>query len=1079
MQRFLRLALAVSSAIVAMLVLPTVGRAQGVTTGGIAGTVMDSAGGVLAGATVRITSPSTGFSRITTTRENGRYVVSGLETGTYRVAVAAIGFGPQAREGVRVLLSQTARADFTMGRQAVTLQEIVTTAAAASSEFAPTRTGAQTFISDSSVRRLPTLNRLLQDFVRLTPQVVTNPAPANAGEVSIAGQNYRYNAIQVDGTTQNDKFGLSDTGELGGQANGRGISLEAVKEYQVVVSPYNVTLGGFTGGLISAVTKNGTNKFAGTGFYTTRNQDLVPNVPLYSGAKFLRRQYGGSLGGPIIKDKLHFFAAAEGTSANQPAFGPYIGQPQDAAQQLRVDQALVDRFNAALAQYGIDGGSGGQEFNKNPITNLVGRLDWAVSSKNRVVLRGIYNKSQGDDFSRSTSTFTLSSNRFKRDEWSSSITGQFFSNFNNGATNELQLGVIRQRFARVFDNIGPQVTVSNVPSPLVAGTLVALRAGPDSNSHINQLDQDVLEFRNDLTMPLGNGHLVTLGARAEVYKIRNAFWQNAFGSWRFESMEALEAGTAFAYGVGVGRGDPIARFTTSNLSFYLQDQWTVNPALTLTYGVRAEVPRFKDKPTVLADAFTDFGRKTDEIPTNTNINPRLGFNFTPGGSNGRTQVRGGVGFFSGTPSYVWMSNLYTANGNSGIAQFTCPQAIVPAFTPENILNAPQTCSNGSGPGVGSTIGTINTADPNYKQPQVVRATLGFDRKLPWGLTGTMDAVYTYALKSPFMVNLELADPTTTDANGRVMYGTLNATTGQPTTIAKHGSKYGGTSGGGVYDLTNSKGDYSYGVTAGLAKRFAGSFEASAFYSYQRSYSVADFTSSVARSVYQNGRTQAGNQLDTQVDPSSFDRPHRITASMTYTAPWKNFPTDISFIYIGQSGTNFTYTYSGANNRGDRNADGVATNDPIYIAPSSAQMAFVQNGTFTAAQQAAAYDALLADEPCIAKQKGEIMGRNTCRNPWFNQLDLSVRQSLPGMRGQKLTLQADIFNFLNFLNQDWGQYKQNNRFPQVSLLTVTGQTADGRPTVQMDTRIGDRTFRYPKALNSVSYWQGQVSLRYAF
>ena len=389
MQRFLRLALAVSSAIVAMLALPTVGRAQGVTTGGIAGTVMDSAGGVLAGATVRITSPSTGFSRITTTRENGRYVVSGLETGTYRVAVAAIGFGPQAREGVRVLLSQTARADFTMGRQAVTLQEIVTTAAAASSEFAPTRTGAQTFISDSSVRRLPTLNRLLQDFVRLTPQVVTNPAPANAGEVSIAGQNYRYNAIQVDGTTQNDKFGLSDTGELGGQANGRGISLEAVKEYQVVVSPYNVTLGGFTGGLISAVTKNGTNKFAGTGFYTTRNQDLVPNVPLYSGAKFLRRQYGGSLGGPIIKGKLHFFAAAEGTSANQPAFGPYIGQPQDAAQQLRVDQALVDRFNAALAQYGIDGGSGGQEFNKNPITNLVGRLDWAVSSKNRVVLRGV------------------------------------------------------------------------------------------------------------------------------------------------------------------------------------------------------------------------------------------------------------------------------------------------------------------------------------------------------------------------------------------------------------------------------------------------------------------------------------------------------------------------------------------------------------------------------------------------------------------------------------------------------------------------------------------------------------------
>lgn len=1079
MQRFLRLALAVSSAIVAMLVLPAVGSAQGVTTGGIAGLVTDSSGAVLPGATVRITSPSTGFVRVTTTRDNGRFVVTGLETGTYRVAVTAIGFGPQAREGIRVLLSQTARADFIMGRQAVTLQEIVTTAAAASSEFAPTRTGAQTFISDSSVRRLPTLNRQLQDFVRLTPQVVTNPAPANAGEVSIAGQNYRFNAIQVDGTTQNDKFGLSDTGELGGQANGRGISLEAVKEYQVVVSPYNVTQGGFTGGLISAVTKNGTNKFTGTGFYTTRNQDLVPNVPLYAGAQFLRRQYGGSLGGPIIKDKLHFFAAAEANEASQPAFGPYIGQPQDAGQQLRVDQALVDRFNAALAARGMDGGSAAQEFNKNPITNLVGRLDWTMSSKNRVVLRGIYNKSQGDDFSRSASTFTLSSNRFKRDEWSSSITAQLFSNFGSGATNEFQAGLIRQRFARVFDNIGPQVTVTNIPSPVVAGTLVALRAGPDSNSHINQLDQDVLELRNDFTMPVGNGHLVTLGARAETYKVRNAFWQNAFGSWRFESLEALEAGTPFAYGVGVGRGDPVARFKTANMSFYLQDQWTVNPSLTLTYGVRAEMPYFIDKPNAQAALVTDHNRNTNEIPANVNINPRLGFNLNPGGGNGKMQIRGGAGLFSGTPSYVWLSNLYTNNGTSGIAQFTCAQAIAPAFTTENVKNAPQVCSNGSGPGVGSTIGTVNTIDPAYKQPQVFRATLGADRKLPWGITGTVDAVYTYALKSPFMVNLELADPTTTDVNGRVMYGTLNATTGVPTTLAKNGSKYSGNSGGGVYDLRNAKGDYSWGITTGLAKRFAGSFEASAFYSYQRSYSVVDFTSSVARSNFINGRMLSGNQYDTKVGVSYFDRPNRLTASMTYTAPWKNYPTDISFIYIGQSGTPFNYTYSGASNRGDRNADGVNSNDPIYIAPTSAEMAFVANGNFTAAQQAAAWDALLKDEPCMAKQKGQIMERNSCRNPWFNQLDFSVRQSLPGIRGQKLTLQADIYNFLNFLNQDWGQYKQNNRFQQVSLLTVTGQTADGRPTVTMDTRIADKTFRYPKALNTVSYWQGQLSLRYAF
>lgn len=1079
MQRFLRLALAVSSAIVACLALPMVGAAQGVTTGGVAGTVTDSAGSPIAGATVRVSNPATGFLRIATTRVNGRYVLSGLEVGTYRVAVAVIGYGPKALAGVPVALSQTARADFTMARQAVTLQEIVTTAPATSADFAPTRTGAQTFISDSAVQRLPTLNRQLQDFVRLTPQVVTNPAPASAGEVSIAGQNYRFNAIQVDGTAQNDKFGLSDTGELGGQAGGRGISLEAVKSYQVVVSPYNVTQGGFTGGLINAVTKNGTNRLAVTGFYTIRNQDLTPNVPLFAPpTTFLRRQFGGSVGGPIIKDKLHFFLAGELQKAIVPATGPYLGQSADVSSQLRVDDALINRFVTALEKYGLVGGTGTKIENLNPSTNLVGRLDWTLSPKHRLVLRGIYDNSHGDDFSRSSSFFTLSSNKLVRNEKASSVTAQFFSNFAGGASNEFQVGMIRQRFDRASAVKEPQITIDLVPSPVVTGSTVTLRAGTDSSSHLNQLDQDVLELRNDFTFPLGNGHLVTLGARAETYKIRNLFWGNAFGSWRFASLDALEAGTPTAYGVEVAVGaDPTARFKTANMSFYLQDQWRVNPDLTVTYGIRAELPHFFDKPPVQEAAFRDFGRNTDEIPANMNINPRLGFNLTPGGGSGSTQIRGGVGLFSGTPSYVWLSNMFTNNGKNGTAGWTCAQAVVPAFnsTTATVAGAPQVCSNGQGPGIGTNIGVINTVDPKYRQPQVLRATFGVDRKLPMGITGTVDAVYTYALKSPFMANLALADPTTSDANGRVMYGTLAATTGLPTTARKTPDVYSG----GVYDLRNAKGDYSYGVTAGLAKRFAGSLEASAFYSYQRSYSVQDFTSSRAVSNFNNGRVNSGNQYDQQVGRSTFDRPNRVTASVSYTAPWKNYPTDVSFIYLGQSGTNFTYTYAGSSSRGDVNADGVSSNDPIYIPTSSAEMSFVANGAFTPAMMRLAWDSLLDKLPCMASQRGQIMARGTCSNPWFNQLDFSVRQSMPAIGGHKLTIQADIYNFLNFLNSGWGQYRQNNRFPQVTLLTVTGKNADGRPNVQMDTRMGGRDFIFPKVLNAAAYWQGQVTMRYAF
>ncbi|HET9134323.1 MAG TPA: carboxypeptidase regulatory-like domain-containing protein [Gemmatimonadales bacterium] len=1077
MQRFWRLALAASIALVGVLVRPADAAAQGITTGAIGGTVTDSAGAPIAGATIRVTNPATGFVRVATTRENGRYIVAGLEIATYRVAAAAIGYGPLAKENIRVQLTQTARADFVMARQAVQLQELVVSGQQ-SVDFAPTRTGAQTVVSDSLVRRLPTLNRQLQDFVKLTPQVTTNPDPNSAGELSVAGQNSRFNAIQVDGTTQNDRFGLGSTGELGGQAGGRGISLEAVKEYQVVVSPYNVTQGGFTGGLVNAVTKNGTNTLAVTGFYTVRNQDFVPDVPLYAGAEFLRRQYGASVGGPIIKDKLHFFLAGELNESRRPANGPYLGQPSDFSQQLRVNEALITRFNNALAQYGIDGGTAGRVQNENPISNLVARIDYQLSNKSRLVVRNIWNSQEDDDFSRSAATFSLSSNGFRRDEVANSLTAQLFTNFDNGATNEFQVGYIRQRFLRAFDQIGPQVTVVNVPSPVINGAQVNLRAGPDSNSHINQLDQDFFELRNDFTKPVGKNHLVTIGTRSDIYKVRNAFWQNAYGSWRFESLEDLEAGTPFAYGVGVavGEDEPIARFTAANLAFYIQDQWTVNPNFTVTMGVRAEAPVFFDKPGYLEAAETDFGRRTDEMPSNFTFNPRLGFNWNVGGEN-RTQVRGGVGLFAGTPPYVWLSNLFTNNGRAGIAQFTCDgqsgRPAAPAFTTANVQNTPQTCS-GQGPGVGNNIGFINTIDPNYKQAQVLRATLGFDRDLGWGITGTVDATYTYGINSPFMVNLELNDPVGTDANGRVMYGTLNAT-GLPTTSVRNGAKYSG----GVYDLRNSSGDYAYGVTAGFRKRFTGAWEATAFYSYQRSYSVQDFTSSVARSNFINGRVTSGNQFSTETDPSTFDRPHRITASLTYTAPWKNYPTDISFIYQGQSGTNFTYVYGGGSNRGDLNADGISGNDPIYIPNAASEMVFVQNGNTTPATQAAAFDQLLRDEPCLDAQRGQIMTRGSCRNPWFNSLDLSVRQSLPAIGGHKLTLQADVFNFLNFMNSDWGVYRQNGRFPQITALTVTGRSQDGRPTVQFNPNLQERNLRFPQQLNAVSYWQAQFTLRYAF
>ncbi len=1071
MQRFVRLALAVSTAIVAFLVLPVSGAAQGVTTGAISGVVRDSDSAPIEGAMVRISNVATGFSRSIATRANGRYFLGGLEVGMYRVAVTAIGFRPQTVNDVRVSLTQTARVDLVIGRQVVQLQEIVTVAQADAAIFSPSRTGAQTDVSDSLVRRLPTLNRQLQDFVRLTPQVTTNPDPNARGELSIAGQNSRFNAIQVDGTTQNDRFGLGDTGELGGQAGGRGISLEAVKEYQVVLSPYNVTQGGFTGGLVNAITKNGTNDFHATAFYSFRNQDLVPNVPFYLGTTFKIKQFGASIGGPIIRDKLHYFIAAELQASTRPANGPFIGQQSNASQQLRVDDALITRFSNALSGYGIEPGSAGQIDNENPITNLVARLDWQLGTKSRLVLRNIYNSSEFGDFSRSAATFALSSNAFLRDETANSFTTQLFTSFDNGASNELQVGWIRQRFTRSFPQAAPRIFVDDVPSPTVSGSVVDLIAGVDAFSKANALDQDFFEFRNDYSFSVGNGHRITAGTRSDVYKVRNVFGQSVFGNWTFNSLSAFESGQAQRYEVGTAiSGDGAARFSAANLAFYIQDQWSVKPNFTLIYGLRAEAPVFFDKPVFSEGILADVGRNTEEVPSNFTFNPRVGFNWNVDGRD-QTQVRGGVGLFAGTPPYVWLSNGFTNNGVAGFRTVVCDgfsgRPPAPRFTSGSVVTPPP-C------GTAATIGQINTIDPSYKQAQVLRATFGVDRDLGWGLIGTVDATYTYGVQSPFMVNLDLPDPVGTDANGRVLYGTFNAT-GQPTTAFRNGSKYSG----GVYDLQNSRGDKAYGVTAGLRKRFTGSWEASGFYSYQRSYSVQDFTSSRAVSNFNFGRVTSTDQFDERTDPSAFDRPHRISASLTYTAPWKDYPTDISFIYTGQSGSNFTYLYGGSSGRNDLNADGVGGNDPIYVPSSASELAFVQNGSNTPAAQAAAFDELLDGLECLGSQRGKIMQRGSCRNPWFNSLDFSLRQTLPAIGGHRLTLQADIYNFLNFMNDDWGQYRANGRFPQVTGLTVTGRTADGRPSVQFNPNLAQEELRFPKPINATSLWQGQVTMRYAF
>jgi hypothetical protein len=488
---------------------------------------------------------------------------------------------------------------------------------------------------------------------------------------------------------------------------------------------------------------------------------------------------------------------------------------------------------------------------------------------------------------------------------------------------------------------------------------------------------------------------------------------------------------------------------------------------------------------------------------NLHLSPRLGFNWDVTG-NQKNQLRGGVGVFMGPPPFVFMSNTFTNTGNN-FSQLVCDPitnrgTTVPLPTGAFATTAPPaSCPSGQAITAfdpNGTVGTVNTVADNLKFPQVMRATLGYDRDLGNDWVATVEGTYTYGLNDLFYQNLNQAAPLGTDRNGRSMYGTIavGASGGIPTRAAGRIATYVGQE-NGVFDASNVSGAWSSMLMTQLRKRFANGWEINGSYTYQQSRSVIDATSSVARSNFINGRVLSGNSTDTQLGVSAFQMPHRFVLTGTYTAPWKSAPTDIAFNFSYQSGTPVVWTATGTgSNRGDLNADGYVGNDAIYVprsATDAGEMLFQTasffvpaanaSRSFTAAEQAAAFERFIEGQSCLRNQRGQILERNSCQNPWWSTLDMSVRQSLPSIVGQRVQLQFEIFNLPNMLNASWGKIRTRGQFPGQSVLNVVSaqNDAQGRPQMvyTFDPRDADEPFRITNSV--ANFYRVQLGVRYAF
>jgi hypothetical protein len=1047
-------------------------RAQGVTTGAVSGRVIDDSGAPIVGASVSVTNVATGATSRAITSRGGRYLVQGLDVGgPYTVTARKPGYAVQLRDGQMLTLSQNLTLDFTLERQTVILSTVTVTTET-DPIMSSDRTGASTVISDSSLRRLPSLNRTFTDFAILSPEV-SDAGPGLSG----GGVNNRLNNIQIDGASENDLFGLSDTGQPGGQARGKSIGLEAVREYQVLLAPFDVRQGNFSGALINAVTHGGTNEFHGSLFYSTRTEGLARNIDYVRDQEYRQRQFGFTLGGPIVRDRVQFFVAPEFQRRFEPAAGPYLGQTSAPFPTSSQD---IDRFRSVLGGYGIDAGSAGPVSNANPLRNIFARLDVAPGINNRLVLRYNYGHAQDDILERDPTLIRLTSNAHAFTSEKASTVAQLFTSFEGGAGNELIVGYSRIRDRRHAAVIAPQVEVD---VPTLTGGTTLLRAGAENSSQGTEVDQDIVEVTDNFTIPVGR-HRLTAGTKNEFYRIRNLFAQNSYGVWQFASLDSLARGEASQYQAGIGLGGPIdARFDAAQLGLYVQDRWQATPRFVLTAGLRLDMPFLFDKPELNASVLDDYHRRTDRVPTAiVQLSPRIGFNWNRAGDR-EEQLRGGVGVFVGRPPFVWLGNAFQ-NAGTGLAQLTCLSAgAVPRFTTASAAAPPTACANGS---TANATGDIAILSNNLKYPQYARASLAYDRRFGHAWVATVEGMYTRAMSTFFYTNLALAGTQGLDRNGRVVYGTIASSGVASPDLA--GARR------NVIDVQNASKDYSYSLTMAINRRFTNWFEAHASYTYEQARDIQSLTSSTATSSWRFGRAIAGDQYSQNLDRSSFELPHRVVAFGTFSLSTR---TDISLIYLGRSGSNYDFVYGGTGGAGDLNADGAQGNDLVYIPADVANDSEIRfngispipgaNNSPAAqaqriAEQQTAFERFITSTDCLTRQRGRIMTRNSCRSPWTNTVNVSLRQSLPAIRGQSLAVQLDIFNFLNLLNADWGQQPlPPNGGGSVPLLTHVGQTSG--PLTGTAGSQGIFTFdpafeKYDRRHVSSAY-QMQLGVRYGF
>ena len=1003
---------------IAALVLSSTPAVGQLTTGDLTGLVtIKSDKSPLPGVSVEAVHVPTGTRYTAVTAANGRFSILNVRVGgPYTVSARIGGFKTEIQKDVEIRLGEKRDLGFEMEVERV--QQSVEVSAKEIPFISPERMGSTQSVPQAEITTLPTIRRQFQDFVRTNPYVNVQPGDSTQSSLSIAGMNNRYNTIQIDGAVNNDIFGLSSTGTPGGLTDTQPISLDTIQEIQVAISPYDIKQGGFTGGAINAITRSGTNDFHGSAYGSKRNQKYIgSNVPQASGdaldkpiASFDYSQLGARLGGPILTDKLFFFASGERNRLSQPTGGSADGSTANTYK----DPAGAALFQSILTnQYGYNPGGLG-DYNQRTNSNLLfGRLDLNATSSDQVTFRYNYVDALEDTLgqSRSSSAYTFQTAGYTITDKTNSGVLQVNSVFGAESFNQGRVGYQTISDVRAVPVAFPSIYICNSPNTnCTGGGTYALVAGTERSSGANSLDQKITEVTDDFTLIKGN-HTITVGTHDEFFKFNNLFIQDVYGTYFFNSINtpgdpySLAGGVAARYQVQFGTPgfNPASQFGAQQWGLYVGDQWRVSNGFTVNLGIRGDLPRLTDRPTYNPLVFNTFGVDTSNVPNNQLIiSPRLGFNWNPTGS-GVDQVRGGVGVFAGRTPFVWISNNY---GNTGIGITNLSASNVP-FNP-NPLTPPENFP----PGTAAI--TVNGIDPKFKFPRVLRSTLGYDRELPFGIKASVEAMYTKTLEDVFYYNINKVPTGNTTFYGAPIYQNLNPAFSN------------------MLFLSNTTKGEQQDLVVQLEKRFPFGLYVNGSYSYMQAKSAFEATSSVALSNWQF-QTTNGDIYTQQLTRSFFEVPNRF--NLVVMQAFKTGPVshNAGLVYFAQSGQPYSILMGG-----DPNKDGASGNDLIFVPQNYSDVIWKGAGAPTEAQ----WDTFLATTG-LGKYRGEVEPRNALDAPWIHSLDFHYDVTLP-ITVVQVQLTFDILNLINLINHNSGllRYVTNQTY---SALNYSGiDAATGKP-----------------------------------